>query len=41
MKLARVILFTSQMDAMSRFYGEMLGLRRVSSEKGWQEFARR
>jgi catechol 2,3-dioxygenase-like lactoylglutathione lyase family enzyme len=39
MKLARVILFTSQMDAMSRFYGEMLGLRRVSSEKGWQEFA--
>jgi catechol 2,3-dioxygenase-like lactoylglutathione lyase family enzyme len=38
MKLARVILFTSQMDAMSKFYGEMLGLAQVSSEKGWQEF---
>ena len=37
MKLARVILFTSQMDAMSRFYGKVLGLRQVSSEKGWQE----
>jgi catechol 2,3-dioxygenase-like lactoylglutathione lyase family enzyme len=39
MKLARVILFTSRMDAMSNFYGEVLGLRRVSVEKGWQEFA--
>jgi catechol 2,3-dioxygenase-like lactoylglutathione lyase family enzyme len=26
MKLARVILFTGQMDAMSKFYGETLGL---------------
>lgn len=39
MKLARVILFTSQMDAMSNFYGDVLGLKRVSTEKGWQEFA--
>jgi predicted enzyme related to lactoylglutathione lyase len=39
MKMARVILFTSQMDAMSRFYGEVLELRRVTTEKGWQEFA--
>lgn len=39
MKMARVILFTSQMDTMSRFYGEVLGLRQVTSEKGWQEFA--
>jgi catechol 2,3-dioxygenase-like lactoylglutathione lyase family enzyme len=39
MKMARVILFTAQMDAMSRFYGEVLGLRQVTSEKGWQEFA--
>lgn len=37
--MARVILFTAQMDAMSKFYGEVLGLRRVTSEKGWQEFA--
>lgn len=39
MKLARIILFTSQMDEMSKFYGETLGLRRISSEKGWREFA--
>jgi catechol 2,3-dioxygenase-like lactoylglutathione lyase family enzyme len=39
MNLARIILFTGQMDAMARFYGEVLGLERVSQEKGWQEFA--
>ncbi len=39
MKMARVILFTGQMDAMSKFYGEVLGLKVVSTEKGWQEFA--
>ena len=39
MKMARVILFTAQMDAMSRFYGETLGLKQVSEEKGWREFA--
>ena len=38
MRFARVILFTGQMDAMSRFYGEVLGLEQVSSEKGWREF---
>jgi catechol 2,3-dioxygenase-like lactoylglutathione lyase family enzyme len=39
MKMARVILFTGQMDAMSKFYGEVLGLKLVSTEKGWREFA--
>lgn len=39
MKMARIILFTSQMDKMSKFYGEVLGLKQVSQEKGWQEFA--
>jgi predicted enzyme related to lactoylglutathione lyase len=40
MKMARVILFTGQIDAMSKFYGEVLGLKRiVTNEKGWQEFA--
>ena len=29
MKLARVILFTGQMEAMGRFYGEVLGLAEV------------
>jgi catechol 2,3-dioxygenase-like lactoylglutathione lyase family enzyme len=39
MKMARVILFTGRMDAMSRFYRSVLGLKPVSIEKGWQEFA--
>ena len=39
MKLARIILFTAQMDAMSKFYGEVLGLEQVTKEKGWEEFA--
>jgi catechol 2,3-dioxygenase-like lactoylglutathione lyase family enzyme len=39
MKMARVILFTAQMDAMSEFYGKVLGLKQVTSEKGWREFA--
>ncbi|MEI9993206.1 MAG: VOC family protein [Rhizomicrobium sp.] len=39
MKLARIILFTGKMDAMSAFYEEVLGLKRVTDEKGWREFA--
>ena len=39
MKMARVILFTRQMDAMSEFYGEVLGLQQVTIESGWREFA--
>jgi catechol 2,3-dioxygenase-like lactoylglutathione lyase family enzyme len=39
MKMARIILFTGQIDAMSRFYAEVLGLRQVTDEKGWKEFA--
>jgi catechol 2,3-dioxygenase-like lactoylglutathione lyase family enzyme len=38
MKMARVILFTAQIDAMSEFYGEVLGLKQVTDEKGWREF---
>jgi predicted enzyme related to lactoylglutathione lyase len=38
MKMARIILFTNQMDAMSKFYGEVLGLKQISKEKGWCEF---
>ncbi len=36
--MARVILFTARMDAMSAFYGKVLGLRAVTDEKGWKEF---
>ena len=39
MKMARVILFTGQMDEMSKFYGGVLGLKQLNDEKGWREFA--
>ncbi len=39
MKMARVILFTGRIDVMSTFYGEVLGLKQVTNEKGWKEFA--
>jgi catechol 2,3-dioxygenase-like lactoylglutathione lyase family enzyme len=39
LKMARVILFTARMEEMSRFYGDVLGLKRVSEEPGWREFA--
>jgi predicted enzyme related to lactoylglutathione lyase len=38
-KMARIILFTAQIDAMSKFYGQVLGLKQITSEKGWREFA--
>jgi predicted enzyme related to lactoylglutathione lyase len=37
--MARVILFTGQMDRMSKFYGDVLGLKKVTEEKGWREFS--
>lgn len=39
LKMARVILFTPQMENMSRFYGEVLGLKLISAEPGWREYA--
>ena len=39
MEMARVILFTAQIDEMSRFYRDVLGLPQISDEKGWREFA--
>ena len=39
MELARVILFTAQMEAMTQFYGQVIGLEQVTDEKGWKEFA--
>jgi catechol 2,3-dioxygenase-like lactoylglutathione lyase family enzyme len=39
MKMARIILFTGHIEAMSRFYAEVLGLRQVTDRPGWKEFA--
>jgi catechol 2,3-dioxygenase-like lactoylglutathione lyase family enzyme len=39
MKMTHVVLFTAKMDAMSEFYGQLLGLKQVTDQKGWREFA--
>jgi predicted enzyme related to lactoylglutathione lyase len=39
LKMARIILFTAQIDQMSRFYGQVLELEQITDEKGWREFA--
>ena len=36
-ELRRIILFTAQLDGMTRFYQNALGLKLVNSEKGWRE----
>lgn len=38
MKVARVILFTNQMEKMTAFYRDVLELKQVTNEKGWREF---
>lgn len=38
LKMARVILFTRQMDTMSDFYSRILGLKLISEAKGWREY---
>jgi catechol 2,3-dioxygenase-like lactoylglutathione lyase family enzyme len=36
--MARVIPFTGQLEAMTEFYGKVLGLKQVTNENGWREF---
>jgi len=36
--IKRIIIFTKQMPALSRFYGEVLGLRQKNDEPGWKVF---
>lgn len=38
LRLSRVILFTSNMDPMTAFYRDVLGLRLKADEKGWKRF---
>jgi catechol 2,3-dioxygenase-like lactoylglutathione lyase family enzyme len=38
LELRRITFFTRNMEPMSRFYGEVLGLERVTDEPGWREF---
>ena len=38
LKMARVILFTNQMEKMTVYYRDVLGLKQVTDDKGWREF---
>ena len=38
LELRRIILFTRNMEAMSRFYGETLGLKLAESAPGWKDY---
>jgi catechol 2,3-dioxygenase-like lactoylglutathione lyase family enzyme len=38
LRLRRIILFTRNMNAMSAFYGDLLGLPFVTDEDGFKEF---
>jgi predicted enzyme related to lactoylglutathione lyase len=38
LEMRRLILFTANMDIMSRFYGETIGLELAGSEEGWRDF---
>lgn len=38
MQAMRIILFTRQIDRMSEFYRDVLGLKQVTGEKSWREF---
>lgn len=38
MKMARVILFTRQIDKMAAFYRDVMGLKQVTNDPGWREF---
>ena len=38
LELRRVVLFTSNMEAMTAFYRDVLGLKVIGAEKGWIDF---
>jgi catechol 2,3-dioxygenase-like lactoylglutathione lyase family enzyme len=38
LKMTRVILFTRNMESMTAFYRDALGLKQVTDEKCWREF---
>ncbi|MFT3728600.1 MAG: VOC family protein [Terricaulis sp.] len=38
LQLRRVVVFTSNMEAMTAFYNEVLGLKIIGREKGWVDF---
>ena len=38
LEMARLILFTAQMEKMTEFYRDVIGLDQVANEKGWREF---
>jgi len=38
LEIRRIIIFTSNMDAMTRFYRDVVGLKALADEADWKEF---
>jgi catechol 2,3-dioxygenase-like lactoylglutathione lyase family enzyme len=38
MKIRRIVMFTSRMEAMTAFYRDVIGLELQVNEKGWKDF---
>jgi catechol 2,3-dioxygenase-like lactoylglutathione lyase family enzyme len=38
LRLRRIVLFTANMDTMTAFYRDVLGLEIIGREKGWVDF---
>jgi catechol 2,3-dioxygenase-like lactoylglutathione lyase family enzyme len=39
MQIRRIVMFTNQMEAMTAFYRDVIGLELKVDEKGWKDFA--
>jgi len=38
LEIRRIILFTAQLEAMTAFYRDVVGLKLVGQEEGWRDF---
>src|SRR5277367_2912065 len=38
MQIRRIVMFTNQMEAMTAFYRDVIGLELKANEKGWKDF---
>ena len=38
MKIRRIVIFTNQMEAMTAFYRDVVGLEQKADQPGWKEF---
>jgi len=39
LEMRRIIIFTADMPAMTRFYRDAMGLKQLADDEGWKEFS--